>query len=124
MSTTPTTSATTPTSPGTTVLRRLAVGSATALLATGLAASPAVADDLPGPGSTGATAPNGWTPESSVAAWGGLPLDLLEIARYQPDSAAITAAIVPSMVLGSGGAPWIPWCGPFANIDSPREGCE
>jgi hypothetical protein len=106
-----------------TVSRRLAVGLTTALLTTGLAAAPAVAEDLPTPGSTGITAPNGWTPEGSVAAWSEMGLSLLDMARYQPAAAASTAVTYPSIVVGSGAAPWIPWCGPFAGIDSPREGC-
>lgn len=104
--------------------RRLGIGFAAAVLTTGLAAAPATAQEQELPeNSSGISAPNGWTPEGSVPAWAALSDTVVDTAIYRPELLPGTV-VIPSAVALSGTAPLVPWCGFFATVDSPQEGCE
>ncbi|MGO1949949.1 MAG: hypothetical protein ACTH1D_09955 [Mycobacteriaceae bacterium] len=109
--------------------RRLTIGLSTAILATGLATAPAMAqdeppaEDLPATGSA-FTPAEGWSPGASVEGWAALGSDALWAAQYNPIGAISTAVLASTAMPLSGGTPLFPWCGPFANVDSPVPGCE
>ena len=95
--------------------RRLGAGLAAAALTAGLAAAPATGQELP-ENSSGISAPNGWTPEGSLAAWGNMGGQLSAQAVTDPEQAIYSSALLPSIALIGpifGGAPLFPWCGIF-----------